>query len=56
MSLRFIWDEEKAATNRDKHRVSFQEAQTVFYDPLAETNPDFFIQMLKIGTLRLTTL
>jgi hypothetical protein len=30
--LRFEWDERKNASNRRKHRVSFEEAQTVFYD------------------------
>jgi len=30
--LRFEWDETKADENKRKHRVSFQEAQTVFYD------------------------
>ena len=28
------WDEEKAASNLDKHGVSFEEAATVFSDPL----------------------
>jgi uncharacterized protein len=28
------WDEEKAATNLAKHKVSFEEAKTVFDDPL----------------------
>lgn len=27
------WDEEKAASNLDKHGVSFEEAATVFSDP-----------------------
>ena len=30
--LRFEWDPRKAATNRRQHRVSFEEAQTVFFD------------------------
>ena len=29
------WDEAKAASNERKHGVSFQEARTVFDDPLA---------------------
>ncbi|MCR9093306.1 MAG: BrnT family toxin [bacterium] len=33
--LRFDWDERKSAANRRKHKVSFEEAQTVFYDDLA---------------------
>jgi len=35
MSLRFEWDGDKAASNVRRHGVSFEEAQTVFYDPLA---------------------
>jgi uncharacterized DUF497 family protein len=35
MQLRFEWDKRKAVTNLSKHKVSFAEAQTVFYDPLA---------------------
>ena len=35
MSLRFEWDLEKAAANLTKHGVSFEEALTVFSDPLA---------------------
>lgn len=30
--LRFDWDEQKAESNQQKHAVSFEEAQTVFYD------------------------
>ena len=30
--LRFAWDEAKAQENLRKHRVSFEEARTVFYD------------------------
>ena len=30
--LRFTWDEKKAIANRRKHGVSFEEAQTVFFD------------------------
>jgi uncharacterized DUF497 family protein len=30
--LRFEWDDRKNAQNRRKHGVSFEEAQTVFYD------------------------
>lgn len=32
--MRFEWDDDKAASNLDKHRVSFDEARTVFDDPL----------------------
>lgn len=36
----FEWDPEKARINRQKHRVSFEEAATVFGDPLSLTIPD----------------
>ena len=38
--MRFEWDSAKAAANIRKHRVSFDEAVTVFYDPLAATFAD----------------
>ena len=42
MKLNFEWDEEKAKANLKKHRVSFDEATTVFIDPFSITipNPD----------------
>lgn len=33
--IRFEWDENKNELNKKKHRISFEEAQTVFYDPEA---------------------
>jgi len=33
-------DRKKAKANQRKHRVSFEEAATVFLDPLAVTYPD----------------
>ena len=38
--MRFIWDSAKAEQNLTGHGVSFQEATTVFGDPLAGTIPD----------------
>jgi hypothetical protein len=38
--MRFEWDPEKARGNLKKHRVSFEEAVTVFYDPLSATFDD----------------
>ncbi len=38
--MRFEWDADKAAANVRKHRVSFEEAVTAFYDPLAATFSD----------------
>lgn len=40
MTLLFEWDEDKADSNLRKHRVSFDEAQTVFLDELSITAPD----------------
>lgn len=31
-TLNFIWDERKNTINKKKHKVSFEEAKTVFYD------------------------
>jgi len=36
----YEWDPKKAKTNLRKHGVSFEEATTVFLDPLAITFPD----------------
>ena len=36
----FEWDADKAATNLRKHRISFDEAVTVFGDPRALTFSD----------------
>lgn len=33
--MEFEWDEFKAITNLEKHEVSFEEAKTVFDNPLA---------------------
>jgi uncharacterized protein len=33
MNVRFTWDNRKAASNRIKHGVAFEEAQTCFFDP-----------------------
>ena len=38
--MRFGWNEKKASSNLAKHRVSFEEATTVFGDPLSSTYPD----------------
>ena len=35
MSYKFDWDPAKAASNLKDHKVSFEEASTVFGDPLA---------------------
>lgn len=38
--MHFEWDRAKADANRRKHRVTFDEAVSVFYDPLSATFPD----------------
>jgi uncharacterized protein len=38
--MRFEWDAVKAAANLRKHGVSFEDAETVFADPLARFYPD----------------
>lgn len=40
MGLRFEWDEDKARQNIEKHSVSFEEAATMFGDPLSLTIDD----------------
>ena len=40
MGYEFEWDVNKAAANLRKHEVSFNEASTVFADPLAMLVPD----------------
>ena len=36
----FEWDEAKEKTNFRKHKITFTEGETVFYDPLSLTIPD----------------
>lgn len=38
--MTFEWDARKAAANFTKHAVAFEDAATVFLDPLAITFPD----------------
>ena len=40
MTQRFEWDDAKAAANQRKHSVAFEEAASVFSDPLAYTFDD----------------
>ena len=50
--MKFTWDINKADFNRTTHQVEFDEATTVFGDPLAGTFPD---ADHSIGELRLIT-
>lgn len=60
-TLRFEWGEDKAAANAKKHGVTFEEAQSVFFDDRARLidDPDHsedeerFILLGLSGTLRL---
>jgi len=40
MSLEFEWDREKAEANRTTHGIDFEEALTIFRDPLAHIFDD----------------
>ena len=40
MVLGFEWDPEKAVTNLERHGISFEEARTVFGDPLGRIVDD----------------
>lgn len=59
--MRFEWDENKARINRKKHGVSFEEAETVFYDasalvvddPEHSDSEDRFIILGMSGSARL---
>lgn len=46
MALTVEWDAEKARTNLKKHRVTFEEASTVFGDPMSVTvrDPDHSVE------------
>ena len=33
--MEFVWDRSKAQINHQKHGISFEEAQTIFYDAYA---------------------
>jgi uncharacterized DUF497 family protein len=40
VGIRFTWNAAKAAANRRKHGIAFEEALTVFGDPLARIHDD----------------
>lgn len=39
-SKRIVWDIQKDRINRTKHRISFEEASGVFFDPMSITVDD----------------
>ena len=59
--MNFEWDENKAATNQQKHGITFQEAATVFqdedalqiFDPDHSEAEDRFILLGKSSILRI---
>lgn len=55
--MRFEWDSEKAKRNLKKHEVSFEEAVTVFYDPLSATfdDPDHSVGEYRYITIGLSS-
>ena len=58
--IRFEWDETKSRANKRKHKVSFEEAQTVFldenarrfFDPDHSQDEDRFLMLGMSFTLR----
>lgn len=56
--MEFEWDPDKALGNVSKHGVSFQEAATVFGDPLAITyfDPDHSVEEDRFLTFGLSNL
>jgi uncharacterized protein len=40
MTLNFSWDNNKNEINKKKHKISFEEAETAFYDEKAQVIPD----------------
>lgn len=50
--MQFQWDSDKAISNTKKHNVSFEEAVTVFGDPLAVTisDPDHSVDEFRLLT------
>jgi uncharacterized DUF497 family protein len=53
MGLRFTWSPLKADSNHRKHGVTFEEAASVFDDPLSITIPDPTIQGARTGLFSL---
>ena len=51
--MEFEWDREKAKKNLKKHKVSFDDAMTVVYDPLSATfdDPDHSINEQRLITV-----
>ena len=56
MPIRFEWDPAKDVANTEKHGVSFEEASTVFADPISVTidDPDHSEAEFRFVTLGLS--
>ena len=60
MTIQFVWDEKKSQSNKRKHNVSFEEAQSVFldenairyFDPDHSESEDRFLMLGMSLTLR----
>lgn len=55
MDYFFRWSDRKASANLTKHKVNFEEAKSIFYDPFILTAPDEFHsekeeRLISIGT------
>jgi hypothetical protein len=46
-----VWDPAKAVLNKRKHHITFEEAATIFRDPLLLVQPIWSILKRKIGGL-----
>ena len=55
--MQFEWNPKKAKRNLKKHGVSFEEAVTVFYDPLSATfdDPDHSVGEYRYITIGLSS-
>ena len=57
MTIEFEWDATKAKTNLGKHRISFEEATSAFYDALSVTiaDPDHSLNESRFLLIGMTT-
>lgn len=58
MSIQFEWDATKASNNKRKHGVSFEEAQSVFFDEYATVihDPEHFNDEERFVILGMSTI
>ena len=55
--IKFEWDEHKNKINKEKHKISFEEAETVFYDEgaIVIDDPDHSLEEDRFIILGLST-